>query len=327
MTRPFFLIVACVLACALPVAGQSQFSSGEVVVTASREEEGVDEDGPYVFIRSNVRVYASDGTFSRELATETNRLFPGEPLVLNGTVLVPMRNPEAVERFAADGTRLTPFTTNVDAVRYLSPGRDGGVIASNNSGEVYVFAADAKLTAFRDFTQNPPARGIDLAADGCTLFYTVGGAIARWDSCHNTAAAFVGPRFANSSNAFRLLPDGTFLVAVTLPEGRRVVRVASDGSTIIRTYAIPGNALALDVDRTSFWTNAGNFLLKVDIATGTILSETYTEFIIEGISVVGEPRAALSAAASASVPLASTPTLVILLVTIAAIAMLRVRAI
>jgi hypothetical protein len=121
------------------------------------------------------------------------------------------------------------------------------------------------------------------------------------------------------------LPDGTFLVAVILAEGWRVVHVASDGSSVIRTYQIPGNALALDIDGTSFWTNAGNFLLKVDIATGNILSETYTDFLIEGISVVGEPRAALASAATASVPTISPPVVIALMLTVAAIAMLRLR--
>jgi hypothetical protein len=208
-------------------------------------------------------------------------------------------------------------------VNYLSPGQKGGIIAANASGEIYVFAADGTLTAFRDFTQMPPAHGIDLASDGCTLFYTEAGAIARWDICRNTPAAFLAPPFAQSSSAFRILPGGTFLVAVTLPEGWRVLHVASDGSTIIRTYPMPGNALALDIDGMSFWTNAGNFLLKVDIATGNVLSETYTDFLIEGISVAGEPRAAFAAAAS--VPLISAPALITLMLAVAVIAILRLR--
>jgi hypothetical protein len=170
MTRSLFLKLALLLAFSLPVAGQSSFTRGEVLVTGYREESAVEDGVPIIFIRSNLRLHRPDGSFARELATSTGRLFFREPLVLSDTVLVPMQIPDAIERFAADGTLLTPFTTAVQRVTYLSPGRNGGIIASNVSGEVYVFAADGTLTAFRDFTQDPPARGIDLASDGCTLF-------------------------------------------------------------------------------------------------------------------------------------------------------------
>lgn len=316
MTRSLVLKLSLLLAFSLHAAGQSHFARGEVVVTGYREE--LDS------VISNLRVHRPDGSFARELATSTTRLFR-EPLVLNDTVVVPMRTPEAIERFAADGTQLTPFTTAVAGVNYLSPGRSGGIIAANVSGEIYVFAADGTLTAFRDFTTDPLAYGgIDLANDRCTLFFGGSGAIARWDTCMNTPAVFLEPGLDGALNALRILPDGTFLVAV-IHGGWRVLHVASDGSTIIRTYPIPGNALALDVDGTSFWTNAGNFLLKVDIATGAILSETFTDFLIEGISVVCEPRAALAAGAGANIPTLSPPLLAALTLTVAAIAMLRLR--
>lgn len=316
MARSLVLKLSLLLAFALHAAGQGHFARGEVVVTGYREE--LDS------VISNLRVHRPDGSFARELATSTTRLFR-EPLVLNDTVFVPMRTPEAIERFAADGTQLTPFTTEVAGVNYLSPGRNSGIIAANVSGEIYVFAADGTLISFRDFTNSPRAfGGVDLASDRCTLFFGGSGAIARWDTCMNAPAVFLEPGLDGDLNALRILPDGTFLVAV-IHDSWRILHVASDGSTIIRTYPIPGNALALDIDGTSFWTNAGNFLLKVDIATGTILSETFTDFLIEGISVVGEPRAALAAGAAANVPTISPPVVVCLLLTVAAIAVLRLR--
>lgn len=324
MTRSLFTL-ALLLVLSVSVAAQGRFARGEVIVAGSRDLV-VDEFGNTIEYIANLRVHRSDGSFARELATTTSRLFT-EPLVLNQTVFVGMRTPEGIERFTADGTQLTPFATDVASVNWLSPRPGGGIIAANGSGEIYVFSANGTLTAFRDFTQSPKAfGGIDLARDGCTVFFAGSGAIARWNTCANTPAVFLEPGLDGALTALRILPDGTFLVAVIRSEGGRVLRVASDGSTIIRTYPIPGNALALDVDGTSFWTNAGNFLLKVDIATGAILSETFTDFLIEGISVVGEPRASLAASAAADVPTISPPVLVGLMLTVAAIAVLRLRA-
>lgn len=324
MTRNLSLTLALLLAYAFPIAAQTHFTRGEVVVSGYRDDTEVVDGQTVAYVRSNVRVHAADGSFTRELVTSTTRRFR-EPLVFNDTAYVPTRTPDAIARFAADGTELTPFTTQVARVNYLSPGRNGGIIAANVSGEVYGFSADGTLTTFRDFTTDPVVYGgVDLGDDGCTLFFATSGAIGRWDICRNTPLRLLAPPVAGASDAFRLLPDGSFLVAV-IQGGPRVLHVASNGSTILRTYLIPATALALDVDGTSFWTNAGNILVKVDIATGTILSSTFTEFHIEGISVVGEPRAAFAGAAAAAIPTITPPVLIAFGLAIATIATLRLR--
>ena len=165
MKRSLFAVFS-VLALAFPMEGQTSFQRGDVVVSAYEDVLG--DDGTPISVQSNLRVYGNDGAYKRELVSPDGVY--GEPFVLRRIVFFGSR--EAIERVATDGTRLEPFTTNVANVNYLSPGPTGGILAVNNSGEIYQFAADGTLIRFRDSMQNLPAfGGIDLASDGCTAYY------------------------------------------------------------------------------------------------------------------------------------------------------------
>ncbi len=303
------------LALALPIAGQSSFTRGDVVVSAY--EHILDDTGFPVSLESNLRVYGRNGVLKRELVAADGRFF-GEPLVRDGIVFFGSRLPQAIERVDADGTPLAPFTTAVVDVNYLSPGPAGGIVAVNNSGEIYHFDVGGTLIRFRDFAEEFPALGgIDLARDGCTVFYGLGGALVRWNVCTDPPAVVVNSSLGGASYGLRILPDGTFLAVVVTDVGS-VFHLNREGH-VIREYPIPSpHAVALDIDGTSFWTNAGNLLLRVDIATGAVLSETFTPFQIYGISVVGERRAAL--AATQAIPAVSPLGLAALAVAIAILA-------
>jgi hypothetical protein len=303
-----------VLVLALPMAGQSSLLKGDVVVSAYEDD--------IVALRSNLRVFGRNGVFKRELVSPDGRFF-GEPLVRDGIVYFGAHTPDAIERVAADGTPLAPFTTDVANVNYLSPGPAGGILAVNNSGEIYEFAADGTLTAFRNFLQDFPADGgIDLARDGCTVVYETFGTLVRWNACVESEPVLIGPRHGSGSYSLRILPDGTLLAALVTDLGS-VLHLDTQGN-VIREYPIPSpHAVALDIDGTSFWTNAGNLLLRVDIATGAVLSETFTPYQIYGISVVGEPRAAL--AATQSIPTVSPLGLAALALAIAIIAAITLQ--
>jgi len=289
MQRSISLVLFAVVGFALPMAGQPSLTRGDVVVSAYEDDS--------VALRSNLRVYGRDGVYKRELVANDGRFF-GEPLVRDGIVSFGSRPPDAIGRVAADGTPLAPFTTDVVDVNYLSPGPAGGLLAVNNSGEIYYFDAGGALVRFRDFTEELPAfGGIDLARDGCTVFYGLAGALVRWNVCTDPEAVVLSSSLGGASYGLRILPDGTFL-AVVLTDIGSVFHLSREGA-VIREYPIPSpHAIALDIDGTSFWTNAGNLLLRVDIATGAVLSETLTPFQIYGISVAGEPRAALAATES-----------------------------
>jgi outer membrane protein assembly factor BamB len=309
------------LAYALPLAAQG-FQYGDVIVVGDRE--GIDQFGTQIFLDADIRIHGRDGAFKRELFRATR--FLTEPFYRDGIVYVGARSPDAIERIDAAGNRLTPFSTQVDAINFLSPGPGGGLLATNGSGEIYQFAADGTLVRFRDFMQQPQAYGgIGLAADQCTAYYATSGSMARWDMCLSGNADFWGPNLAVASNALRILTDGSFLVSVfgLFPNlGNRIIHVDSNGN-LIRSYAIGGHSLALDIDGKTFWTDAGNNLLRVDIETGAILSATQTDSTIFGLSVVGEPRAGLAGAAS--IPSLSTSALLVLALSLGALGLIRLR--
>ena len=314
MKRSITFAVFSVLALVFPMAGQTSLVRGDVVVSA------YDESPASLF--SNLRVYGRDGVFKRELVGPDGRFF-GEPLVRDGIVYFGAHIPNAIERVAADGTRLAPLTTEVANVNYLSPGPSGGILALNNSGEIYLFAPDGTLLHFRDSTNLPNAEGgAALGRDGCTVFYAAAAALVRWNACTDSVAEFFTPRFGSTSYALRVLNDGSFLVALLSDRGS-VLHLDPVGS-VIHEYPIPSpHAVALDIDGTSFWTNAGNLLLRIDIATGAVLSETFTPYQIYGISVAGEPRAGL--AATQSVPAVSPLGLIGLALAIAILAAVALR--
>jgi hypothetical protein len=316
--KQYVLLTVFALVPVFPVAGQTALLRGDVVVSA--DEDVLDDNGFPIAVRSNLRVYGRDGVYKRELVGPEDVF--GEPLVLGGVVFFGSRS--AIERVAADGTPLPPFTTNAVNVNYLASGPAGGILAVNNSGEIYRFAADGTLVSFRDFTHEFPAfGGLDLARDGCTVFYGLSGALLRWNVCTATDPILLNSSLGGASYALRILPDGSIL-QVVLTDAGSVFHLDREGN-VLREYSIPSpHAVALDIDGTSFWTNAGNLLVRIDIATGAVLSETFTPYQIYGISVVGEPRAAL--AATQPIPALSPLGLAALAVAIAVVAALTLRA-
>ncbi len=322
MRAPRLLTLLIALACGLPLAALG-FEYGDVIVVGNRQ--GLDSFGNPIFLDADIRIHGRDGAFKRELFRATRILT--EPFYRDGIVYVGARSPDAIERIDSTGNRLLPFTTTVYNVNFLSPGPEGGLLAVNGSGEIYQFDADGRLVHFRNFMQHPQAGGgIDLAADQCTAYYATSGSLARWDICVTGNADFWGPNLATASNALRILPDGTFLISVfgLFPNfENRIIHVDRNGN-MIRSYGMPGgHSLAIDIDGKTFWTDWGNYLVHVDIESAAVLSATQTDSTIWGLSVVGEPRAGLVGAAT--IPAVSTDVLILLLLSLATVALIRLR--
>lgn len=291
----------------LPVLAQPTFDRGEVIVSsATLNENGFDFD-------STITVFHNDGTLERTLLAMPGRLLT-DIFAREGIVYIGARAPNRIERVTASGTLLPPFATSVVNVNYLSPGPQDGLLAMNVSGEIYQFASDGTLLRYRDVTFEPNGTGgLDLASDQCTVLYATGGSLVQWNACSNAPATFLTPDLPDTTiQAVRILPDGSVLLTA-VRGGGTVLHVSRTG-TIIREYPTSGAyALALDPDGTSFWTNAANYLLHIDIATGAVLSETYTDKLIFGITTIGEPRAGINAPAAAAAPIPALSPLALIL--------------
>ena len=289
-----------------PAAGQTIAEPGDVLVTTRNGTDAV------------IMVFDRNGTYKGDLVTLPDRQF-SDLLFRNGIIYVGTRFPGAIERFTATGHSLGPLTPDYFLVpNFLSPGPGGNLLVAG-IGDLYEFAPDGAVVRHVQ-GRVPIGGGIDLAADGCTLFFSHSGAIGRWNACVDDTATFFTASHGGGSDALRVLPDGTFLVAVVA--NPRVLHLDAAGN-LIRDYNIPGKGIALDRDGTSFWT-VDSCLRHVDIATGAILSSTCRGGAF-GVAVVGEPRAGFAAAGVAPVPAASTWALIIIAATLGAVALLRIR--
>jgi streptogramin lyase len=79
---------------------------------------------------------------------------------------------------------------------------------------------------------------MDLAADGCTMFYTsVGPNVKRYDVCGRTQLADfnAAPLPGGITHDLRVLPDGGVLVS----SGQVIARLNSSG-VLVQTYEVPG---------------------------------------------------------------------------------------
>lgn len=289
---------------------QTAFEHGDVLVSTFTQT------GMFT-ASSRLLLYDASPLFKRELAFSEVTTYR-ESLIRGSVAFVATR--QSIQRVRADGTFLSDFG-GLNAV-YLAPVLDGGIVASNGSGQLFRFSGDASIRAYRDtvILNDPSASGVELSPDQCTVFYLTRTRIARWNSCENSAPVLFGESRpgAFTASALRLLPDGTFLAAYVI----NVAHLDRDGR-VIRTYNIPADALALDVNGTSFWAGAGSTLVKADIASGQILSLTNVGAAIDYLGVVGEPRAGLRS--TAEIPTLSAWMVVLLAAALALIAIAALR--
>lgn len=287
---------------------------GDVLITTSIDI------APYQ-VRSSIRVLSPDGVLKGELASTEDTLLR-ESLLMNGIVTV--GGTYDVRRFSASGVALGALNSR-DGVNYLAPAVDGSIVAADGYGSLYRFEADGTIRTSRytGYLNEPPPQGIELAADQCTVYYNTDQRLAKWDVCRNTPPVFFGAtRPAGYGTALRMLPDGGFLAAYRID----INRTDAAGNPI-RSYGIPGVALALDLDGRSFWTGVGSTLVKVDIESGTIRQLINLDLgggAIEYLSVAGEPRASLSQE-GVSIPALSPSILMLLALTLVATTLYRLR--
>lgn len=201
-----------------------------------------------------------------------------------------------VYEFNHNGALIGPFGSGYN--------QDPESIVFNSSGNAYVGQADGSHQVLKfDSTGTPLAqfsptvgpRGtdwIDLASNGCTLYYdSEGTSVRRFDVCTNTQLAdfATGLPAGFPAYAVKLLPGGGALVA----DSNSIVRLDSSGA-VIQQYATGENglggqwfSLALDPSGTSFW--AGDIftgqVTKFDLATGAMQATFNTGGAAGGIAI------------------------------------------
>ena len=203
-----------------------------------------------------------------------------------------------IERFTSEGAPAGGF--GVFAEPYLI-----GALARAPDGTVYVAVSQGTATDVFPFvgvgTQRPflslPGEIVDLdvAADGCTLYYALRtGRIKRVNGC---ATGPEDAEFATNARGtgLRLLPDGTLLVAGL---DHVIRRLLPDGRTG-RGYPAPAGsggwsgAIDLTPDGRGFWagTRFGR-VYQVDLASGTTVRGPISgsSGAVRDLAVVGAPR-------------------------------------
>jgi hypothetical protein len=162
----------------------------------------------------------------------------------------------------------------------FDPAGTGYVGQAGCTGAVLKFVPGQPPVALPVAPDNAGAFWIDLAADGCTLFYTSWGPnVKRYDGCARVQRSNFNRASLPGGEAhdLRVLPDGGLIVS----SGDLIARLDATGR-LVRTYQVSGEyrpwtGLDLAADGT-FW--AGNYessnVYRFDLATGAVLSAFHT---------------------------------------------------
>jgi streptogramin lyase len=141
------------------------------------------------------------------------------------------------------------------------------------NGPILKFVEGQPPVAYPVASENYGAFWIDLAPDGCTMFYTSWGrSVKRYDVCADVQLSdFNVAPLSNDTHDLRVLPDGGVLVA----SGELIARLDAAG-VLVQTYAIPGESSAwvgLDlVGDGTFWVGNSETsnVYRFDVESGAV---------------------------------------------------------
>jgi hypothetical protein len=257
------------------------FAKGDVFVSL--------EPGP-------VQWFLPDGTFRGFLASTIPGTGEGMRFDAAGNLYVtrwcadldplcpPPRAGNTVEMFNNLGVSLGPVGSGYDCAPHA--------IVFDAAGAAYVGQAGctgAVLKFAPTFDDPPVAYGvapevqgsfwIDLAPDGCTMFYTsYGPNVKRFDVCTGTQLADfnAGPLPGGVTHDLRVLPDLGILVA----NGPFIARLDAAGN-LVRTYETDGDRYWTGVDLGgdgTFWAADYSMsdIYRFDLATGNVVTHFNT---------------------------------------------------
>jgi hypothetical protein len=188
----------------------------------------------------------------------------------------PCSTGNTVEKYAATGLPAGRFGSgyncNPHAILFDALGA-AYVGLAGCSGAIVKVAPGGAQTSFAVTPDNQGAFWIDLAPDGCTMFYTSWGPnVKRYDVCANAQLADFNqaPVPGGTGHDLRVLPDGGVIVA----SGQVIARLDASGA-LVQTYGVPAPSLWAGLDLVgdgTFW--AGNYqssnVVRFDLATGAV---------------------------------------------------------
>lgn len=245
------------------------FQRGDLIVSL--------EPGPVLW-------HAPDGTLKRVLVGPEIGTGEGMALDAAGNLYVTRwcttsecLSANSVEMFTSTGLPAGRFGSGYDcaphAIVFDALGAAYVGLAGCTGGIVKV-AGGQPVASYPVAPDNQGAFWIDLAPDGCTMFYTSWGPnVKRYDVCAGAQLPNFNqaPMPGGATQDLRVLPDGGVLVS----SGEVVARLDS-GGRLAQTYQVPGepslwSGLDLNGDGT-FW--VGNYqtsnVYRLDLATGAV---------------------------------------------------------
>lgn len=252
-----------------PPSGDT-FAPGDVVVSL--------ETGPVQWRRA-------DGTLNRTLVQSIAGTGEGLAFDSSGNLYVTRwcidascSNGNTVEMYDARGQPLGAFGAGYDCAPHAIEFDAAGtayVGQAGCTGAILKFVPGQPPQALAVAPENSGSFWIDIAADGCTIFYTSFGVkVKRFDACTGLQLPdFNAVPLPGTAQDLRILPDGGLIVS----SGDMIARLDAAGA-LVQTYGVPGEPslwAGLDlVGDGTFW--AGNYessnVYRFDLASGTVLS-------------------------------------------------------
>ena len=174
------------------------------------------------------------------------------------------------EGSVGSGYNCNPGSITFDAAGNMYVGQ------ADCSGQILKIAAGRPSVAYQVAAERRGSLWVDLASDGCTIFYTsLGPNVKRFDVCTTTQLPDfnLAPMPGGETHALHVLPDGGVLVST----GQVISRLDAAGA-LVQTYSVSGESqywTGVDlVGDGTFW--AVNYyasnVYKFDLATGAVLA-------------------------------------------------------
>jgi hypothetical protein len=232
-----------------------------------------------------VQWWRPDGTFRATLISTVSGTGEGMGLDSAGNLYVTRwcmdpacGNGSGIEVFNSAGVSQGRFAGSLDCGPHaivFDVADNAYVGQAGCTGSILKISPGQPRTEFQVATENEGSFWLDLAPNGCTVFYTSWGPnIKRYNVCTRTQLANLntGPLpGGGETHDVRVLPDGGAIVS----NGELVVRLSAAG-TVVRTYSVPENTYWTGLDLVgdgTFW--VGNYLTsnvyRFDLATGQVV--------------------------------------------------------